>query len=459
MMGNPADLTITEAAARLREGTLSSVALTQAHLDRIAERDGVYHAFLHVDAEDALVQAARADEALGRGEDWGPFHGIPLAIKDLFDTAAMPTTYGSDLHAGHIPAEDAEVVRRLKAAGAVLIGKLETYEFAMVGPVFDRSFPPAVNPWDVSRCTGGSSSGSAAAVAGGLVRTTIGSDTGGSVRSPACYCGVVGFKPSYGRISTAGVFPLSPSLDHVGIISASVAEAALTFDAIANPDDGMGMAAATARLGQSLAGLRIGYARDWFADDPETLPALREAVDTAASMLSLLGARIEEVTLPTAVDFEDVGAVIIHAEAFEVHRRQLAASGDRYSRKVFQNIASGLCLTSDELTRARQAAVRLRARLDRTVFSHFDAILTATTLTAAIRFADFAGEAARWTPMRTIAFNVTGHPALSVPCGFAGGLPLGLQLIGRTGDEAILCQIGHAYEQATDFAAVKPPRP
>lgn len=458
MMANAADLTITEAAARLREGTLSSVALTQAHLDRIAARDGVYHAFMYVDAEGALAQATQADEALRRGEDWGPFHGIPIAIKDLFDTAGMPTTYGSDVHAGHIPAEDAEVVRRLKAAGAVLIGKLETYEFAMVGPVFDRSFPPAANPWDASRCTGGSSSGSAAAVAGGLVRTTIGSDTGGSVRSPASYCGVVGLKPTYGRISTEGVFPLSPSLDHVGIISASVAEAALTFDVIADPDEGMGMAAAS-RLGQSLAGLRIGYARGWFADDPETLPALFEAVDTAASMLSLLGARIEEVVLPAAVDFEDVGAVIIHAEAFQMHRRQLAVSGDRYSRKVFQNIASSLCLTADDLARAHQAASRLRARLDRTVFSQFDAILTATTLTPAISFADFAGEAARWTPMRTIAFNVTGHPALSVPCGFYNGLPLGLQLVCRAGDEATLCQIGHAYEQATDFAAIKPPRP
>lgn len=459
MMGNAADLTILEAAMRLREGTLSSVALTQAHLDRIAERDGAYHAFLYVDVRGALAQAARADAALGRGEDWGPLHGIPIAIKDLFDTADMPTTYGSDLHAGHIPAEDAEVVRRLKAAGAVLIGKLETYEFAMVGPVFDRFFPPAANPWDVSRSTGGSSSGSAAAVAGGLVRTTIGSDTGGSVRSPASYCGVVGLKPTYGRISTRGVSPLSPSLDHVGVVSATVAEAALTFDAIVDPEDGMGMPAASSRLGQSLAGLRLGYARDWFADDPETLPALLEAVDTAASMLSLLGAKIEEVTLPAAADFEEVGAVIIHAEAFEMHRRQLATSGDRYSRKVFQNIASGLCLTADDLARAHQAAVRLRAQLDRTVFSHFDAILTATTLTAAIPFADFAGEVARWTPMRTIAFNVTGHPALSVPCGFAGGLPLGLQLIGRTGDEATLCQIGDAYEQATDFAAVKPPRP
>ncbi len=218
-----ADLSIPDAAARLRDGRLTSVALTEAHLARIAERDGAYYAFLHVAAESALAAAAEADAAFSRGEDLGPLQGIPVAIKDLFDTADMPTTYGSDLHAGRVPTGDAEVVRRLRTAGAVLLGKLETYEFAMVGPVFDRAFPPAANPWDVGRATGGSSSGSAAAVAGGLVRTTIGSDTGGSVRSPAAYCGAVGLKPTYGRISTRGAFPLSPSLDHVGLVSASVA--------------------------------------------------------------------------------------------------------------------------------------------------------------------------------------------------------------------------------------------
>jgi aspartyl-tRNA(Asn)/glutamyl-tRNA(Gln) amidotransferase subunit A len=253
-------------------------------------------------------------------------------------------------------------------------------------------------------------------------------------------------------------FPLSPSLDHVGLVSASVAEAAITFDAISDRDEQSGPAAAS-KLGQPLAGLRIGYARDWFATDPEAAPALLQAIDGAASMLSLLGAKIEQARLPPAADFEAVGAVIIHAEAFDIHRRQLSQSGGLYSRKVFQNIVSGLCLTQDDLARARLAAARLRTQLDRTVFSHVDAILTATTLTPAVAFADFAGEAARWTPMRTIAFNVTGHPALSAPCGFADGLPLGLQLVAKAGDEATLCQIGHAYELATDFAAMQPPRP
>ena len=453
-----ADLTICEAGARLRDGSLTSVDLVQAHLDRISERDGAYHAFLHVDGEAALAAASAADRAMQVGEDIGPLHGIPVGIKDIFDTQDAPTTYGSGLYRDHRPTADAEIVGRIKAGGGVILGKLETYEFAVVGPVFDRPFTPAANPWDTSRFTGGSSSGSAAAVAGGLVRTTIGSDTGGSVRSPAAYCGVVGLKPTYGRISTRGVYPLSPSLDHVGLISASVREAAITFDAIADPQVGNAAAppAACSSLGQPIDGLRIGYARDWFARDPQTSPDVLSAIDDAASQLSLLGARIEEVSLPDAVLFEAAGAVIIHAEAYGVHKKQLAASGDRYSAKVFQNIVSGLCLTDNDLALARKAGSLLRRQVDETCLSRVDALLTASTLTTAIPFAEFAGEAARWTPMRTIAFNVTGHPALVMPCGFAAGLPSGLQLVGRANDEATLCRIGEAFERSTDFSAMKP---
>lgn len=455
---DPADLAIDEAAERLRDGQLSSVALTEAHLDRIARRDGDYHAFLHVDADAALIAAGAADKALQQGDDLGLLHGIPVGIKDIFDTAGMPTTYGSGLYCGHMPEADAEIVRRIRAGGGIILGKLETYEFAMVGPVFDRPFPPAANPWDASRFTGGSSSGSAAAVAGGLVRTTIGSDTGGSVRSPAAYCGVVGLKPTYGRISMQGAYPLSPSMDHVGLISASVREAAITFDAIADRQNERADASACSSLGQPLDGLRIGYARAWFANDQQLAPGVLSALDDAASQLSLLGAAIETVALPDVALFEAAGAVIIHAEAFKAHRRQLAASGSRYSAKVFQNILSGLCLTDNDLALARKAASVLRLQVDGTVFSRVDALLTASTLTTALPFADFTGEEARWTPMRTIAFNVTGHPALVVPCGFADGLPVGLQLVGRAGDEATLCRIGHCYEQATDISTVKPTR-
>ena len=213
------DLSIPEAAEALRRRQISSVELTDACLARIEARDSAYRSFVHVAAEQALAAARAADAAFARGDDLGPLHGIPAGVKDLFDTQDMPTAYGSDVFSGHRPGADAAVVARLRAGGAVIPGKLETYEFAMVGPVFDRSTPPAANPWRPDRFTGGSSSGSAAAVAGGLLRTALGSDTGGSARSPAAYCGVVGFKPTYGALPLDGVFPLSPSFDHVGFLS------------------------------------------------------------------------------------------------------------------------------------------------------------------------------------------------------------------------------------------------
>lgn len=454
-----ADLSIEEAAQRLRRGEISSLGLTKAHLERITERDGAYRAFVHVAADNALAAAAQADGLLTCGKDLGALHGIPVAVKDMFDTRDMPTTYGSDVYVRHRPAQDAEVVTRLRDAGAVILGKLDTYEFAMVGPSFDRSCPPAVNPWDAKRFTGGSSSGCAAAVAGGLIRTTIGSDTGGSVRSPAAYCGVVGLKPSFGAICTRGVHPLSPSMDHVGLVSASVAEAATTLDVICdrNADEVGRPAAAISRLGQPIAGLRIGYARAWFAHDPHMQPSVLAALDEAASTLSLLGAQIDEIALPDAALFEAAGALIIHAEAFQLHHTLLARSGSQYSRKVFQNICAGMVLTQADMELGRRAADALRHEVQSKVFSQVDLLLTAATLTPAIPLCDFAvDDAAVWTPMRTIAFNLTGHPALVVPCGFAGHLPLGLQLVGRPGDESTLCQVGHAFERATDFAAVKP---
>lgn len=452
---NAADLSIIAAGAKLREGSLTSVELVQACLDRIAERDTVYHAFVALDAERALDAASVADRERQDGTDLGPLHGIPIAVKDLIDTAGLRTAYGSRLFEAHVPAQDAEVVRCAKAAGAVLLGKLDTYEFGMVGPSFDRPFPPAANPWDPECFTGGSSSGSAAAVAGGLVRTTISSDTGGSIRSPASYCGVVGLKPTYGSIAKTGAYPLAPSLDHLGPISATVAEAALTFDVLVSRSGSGEPTSASARLGRPLDGLCIGYARNWFAQDAETMPAIVNLIDGAASQLSLLGVRIEEVELPDAKLFEACGGVIVHAESFALHREQMAARGDFYSDKTFPYFMAGIALSPEDLALAMQAAKAMRTELD-AVLSRFDAVLTATTCTTALPFHDFQGAAARWTPMRTMAFNVTGHPALSVPCGFVDGLPVGMQIVGRWNDEATVCQIGHGYEKMSDVGAVRP---
>ncbi len=449
---NLADLTIAEAGRGLRSGAIGAVALTEAHLARIAERDPHYRAFVTVTGEAALADAVRADAELAAGQDRGPLHGIPVALKDLIDTAGVRTSCGSRLRAGHAPTEDARVVKGLRMAGAVLIGKVATYEFALVGPSFDLPFAPARNPWNTDHITGGSSSGSAAAVAGGLVRTAIGTDTGGSIRSPACYCGIVGLKPTRERLSREGVFPLSPSLDHVGPLSASVEEAALTLDALSD-------AGAATRLGETLDGKRIGYARDWFAADPHTHPAALRALDDAASTLSLLGARIEEVQLPDYALFEAVGAVIIQAEALEVHAEWLARRPEEYGALAYRNLLTGLVLEPTDVVAAHAMAGELTRRIDTEMFGPFDALLTINTLGPALPLSAFDGVTSVWTHMRTLPFNVTGHPVLALPAGFVDGLPLGLQLIGRRGDEAGLCAIGDAFERATDHSAQHPPLP
>ena len=449
-MTNPADLSLAEAAEMLRSGALTSRALTQAVLDRIAARNPRFHAFTHI-AADALDQADRADALLVAG-DAGPLCGLPVAVKDLIDVAGQPTTSGSRVLAGRIADTDAPAIARLRAQGAVLIGKLATYEFAMVGPDLTLPDPPARNPWNPDHITGGSSSGSAAAVAGGLVRLGIGTDTGGSIRSPAAYSGCVGLKPSYDRVSRAGAFPLSPSLDHTGPLAATVEEAALALDAMTEGD----WRPASARIGQPITGLKIAYARDWFADDPQASPALIRALDEAASTLSLLGAQITLVTLPDYAPHEAAASIILHAEALAEHRALIRDHASDYGRPTLQCLAFGAALDADDVAKAREAQASLTAGMLAAMDGH-DLILTATTLTPALPFSAFDGEKAVWTPMRTIAFNLTGQPALSLPAGFENGLPLGLQLIARHGDEDLLCRTGHAFERATDHSVQRPP--
>jgi aspartyl-tRNA(Asn)/glutamyl-tRNA(Gln) amidotransferase subunit A len=449
-MTDPADLSLSEAAAALRAGTLTSRTLTEATLARIAARNPHLHAFTHI-ATDALEQADRADALLAVGGA-GPLCGLPVAVKDLIDVEGQPATSGSRVLAGRIAPADAPAIARLRAQGAVLVGKLATYEFAMVGPDQSLPDPCARNPWNTDHITGGSSSGSASAVAGGLVRLAIGTDTGGSIRSPAAYSGCVGLKPSYDRVSRAGAFPLSPSLDHVSPLAATVEEAALALDAMTEGD----WRPALARIGQPVTGLKIAYARDWFATDPQASPALVRAMDEAASTLSLLGAQITLVTLPDYAPFEAAASVILHAEALAEHRDLIRDHASDYGRPTLQCLAFGAALDAEDVAKARAAQTRLTAEMLAAMADH-DLILTATTLTPALPFLAFDGETAVWTPMRTIAFNLTGQPALSLPAGFENGLPLGLQLIARIGDEDLLCMAGHAFERATDHSVQRPP--
>lgn len=451
-MTDPADYSIPEAALALREGRLTARQLVTAALDRIAQRNDRLHAFTHLNP-DALAEADRADAMLAAGAA-PPLCGIPVAVKDLIDVGGLPATSGSAVLSGRIAAADADAVAQLRAQGAVILGKLATYEFAMVGPDLNLPDPPARNPWNLNHITGGSSSGSASAVAGGLVRLALGTDTGGSIRSPSAYCGCVGLKPSYDRVSRAGAFPLSPALDHTGPLAATVEEAALVLDAMtAAPND---WRPASARLDRGAEGLRIGYARDWFAQDPQASPALIRAMDDAAASFSMLGASITPVSLPDYGMFEAAGSVILHAEALTEHLSLIRDHLPRYGRPVLQCLAFGAAVDAEDVQRARMTQARLTQDM-LAAMAPFDLVITATTLTPALPFSAFDGEKAVWTPMRTIPFNVTGQPVLSVPVGFDADLPLGMQIIGRRGDEDLICAAGHAFERATDHSVQRPP--
>ena len=438
---------VAGAGARLRAGSLTCEGLLDLHLARIAAVDGAVGAFRELDPR-ARGLARRADGELAGGLDRGSLHGIPFAVKDMVDLAGLATTNGSRIPA-RPAARDAKAVARLMEAGAVPLGHVATYEWGFVGPDASLAMPPAHNPWDGGRITGGSSSGSAAAVAAGMVRLAVGSDTGGSIRAPAAYCGVVGLKPTRGRVPAEGFSALAPDLDHPGPIAATVAEAAWMLDAMAPGAD------AASRLGDGVRRLTLGHARDWIASDPLCEPAVLAAIDEAASALSRAGARIVEVAMPPYDLMEAAGAVVIHVLGLRLHAASLRDHGDLWGRMGVQTLAAGVALSDDDLAAARSLAPRLRAEVD-AVLASCDAILTATTLTPAPPVPP-PGSPAAWTPMRTLPFNVTGHPAISVPCGLAGGLPLGLQIVGRRSDEATVCRVAAAFEAARGGGALAPP--
>lgn len=463
---DPAWLGIAEAGVRLRAGTLSAVELTEAALARVARYDDELHAFVLVTADRARADARRADRELAAGIYRGPLHGIPYALKDVIDTAGIATTSQSRLRRDHVPERDATVVRRLHEAGAVLLGKAATHEFALGGPSPELPFPPARNPWHLDHIPGASSSGSGAAVAAGLVPLAIGSDTSGSVRGPAGHCGVVGLKPTYGLVSRRGVFPLSYALDHVGPLTRNVGDAALALSVLAgaDPDDPASLdlppGDLLAGLDAGVGGLRLGYAREMMVSDRSAHPEVVAAVDGAVAALRELGARVEEVELPDFAVFNACGRVIMTAEGFAIHEHWLRERPLDYGRYTYQRLLPGVGLTATDLVQALRVRQELADRVTG-VFDDHAALITANALTPAPRFTDFGRD---WPPPRTaaaaqtIVFNVTGHPALSLPVGFsAGGLPLGVQIAAAAGAEATLFRVAAALERRLCLTG-RPPR-
>ena len=450
------ELSIAEAGRRLRAGTLSSMVLTQHCLSRIAALDPLLHAFVLVTRERALADADRADRELKAGVDKGAMHGIPYALKDIFATAGIRTTCHSKLLIDNVPAEDAVVAAKFKASGAVLLGKLATHEFALGGPSFDLPFPPARNPWNLEHFTGGSSSGSGAAVAAGLVRTAMGSDTGGSIRGPAFYCGTVGLKPTYGLVSRRGVFPLSYTLDHCGPLTWTVEDAALTMQVIAGYD-ALDPASAdfpvpqfASGLGQDLVGLKLAYPRSFFATQQDATAEVVASLDAAAQQIANLGAKVEEVELPDFELFNACGRVILIAEAYAIHEKNLLTRPLDYARYTYQRMMVGATISAADLTQAFRLRRELSAIINTHLLGTYDAIITANGLTPAPRFDEFPADVPPKMTLQTMPFNVTGNPTLAIPTGFAkSGLPLGMQIVGRAFDEPTVLRIGAAYEAAS----------
>jgi aspartyl-tRNA(Asn)/glutamyl-tRNA(Gln) amidotransferase subunit A len=456
------DYSIAEAGALLRSGKLTSMALTEHALDRIKTIDPGISSFITLTADNALRDAAEADADFAKGIDKGPMQGIPHALKDIYGTAGIRTTCHSKLLLDNVPKGDSVVAAKFKAQGAVLLGKLATHEFALGGPSFDLPFPPARNPWNPDHMPGGSSSGSGAAVAAGLVRMAMGSDTGGSIRGPAGYCGTVGLKPTYGLVSRRGVFPLSYTLDHCGPLSWTVEDSAIAMEVIAGYDP-LDPASADVpvpdfrkKLGAGVRGLRIGLPRHWFTKAEGASAGSIRSIDDAAQTLARLGATVDEIELPDYELYNACGRIIMFSEAYAIHEQDFQTRPLDFGLYTYLRMSMGAFVTATDLTQA----MRLRRELARAVnakLKTYDALITASTLTPAPAFADIDPNTPPNFPVQTMPFDVTGNPAMSIPTGFsASGLPLSMQIVGRAFDEPTVLGIGAAFEAETKLSERRP---
>ena len=456
------ELSIAEAGRRLRSGAVTSVALTEDALSRIAAIDGTLDSFIKVTAERARSDAATADADFVRGVDRGPMQGVPYALKDIYDTAGIASTCHSKLRQDVVPAQDSVVASRFRAQGGVLLGKLATHEFALGGPSFDLPFPPARNPWNTEHMPGGSSSGSGAAVAAGLTRLAMGSDTGGSIRGPAAYCGTVGLKPTYGLVSRRGVFPLSTTLDHCGPLSWTVEDTAICMEAIAGYDRldpacaDVPVPAFRAKLDRGVQGLRIGVPRHFFESAEGVSAEVVAAIDAACETLARLGATVEEVRLPEYELFNACGRVIMFSEAYAIHEQDYQSRPLDYGRLTYMRMVLGAFVTGADLMQAFRLRRELTVAVNQ-VLTQYDALVTASALAPAPALADIDPDGVSNWPIQTMPFNVTGNPALSVPTGFSGtGLPLGMQIVGRAFDEPTVLQVGAAFERESGLLGKRP---
>ena len=453
-------LTIAAAAQLLRTRKLSPVEYTDALLKRVAALDPQINAFITVTADLARQQARQAEAEIVAGRYRGPLHGIPFALKDIYNTQGILTSGGSKVCSDNIPTFDATTTRKLYDAGAVLLGKLQTHEFAHGGPSFDLPWPPARNPWHLEHFTGGSSSGSGAALASGLIPASLGSDPGGSIRGPASHCGIVGLMPTSGLVSRAGVIPNSFTFDHCGPMTRTVEDCAILLQTIAGYDahDAGSVTSEIpdyrAALTGDIKGLRIGALRHYWEKDMPAHPDLARAMDAAIEVFRKLGARVEDCTTRPMRDSFDIKVIIAESEIYSIHYDKLKARPGDFGRDFLGRVLPACLFQSSDYVQASRGHRRIIAEV-RPLYQKYDVLLTAGF-----------GPAPRLDAHRTANFwqktnvftssNVFGGPSLELPNGYSNGLPLGMQLIGRPFDEATVLRAGHAYQQATDWHARRP---
>lgn len=462
-------LSATELGALIKSREVSSIEATQAYLDRIAKVDGQLNSYITVCGEEALAAARLADAEIAGGGYKGPLHGVPMAVKDQFYTKGIRTTGGSNILKDLVPDEDATVVANLKRAGAVLLGKLNMSEFAM-GDAFHHPYGRPHNPWDLSRNPGTSSSGSGAATAAFLCATSLGEDTGGSIRGPAAFCGLTGIRPSWGRVSRFGVLGASWSMDIAGPISRTVADCAVTLAAIAgyDPKDpytwDVPVPDYTAALTGDIRGLKVGVIQER-VNTTAVDPDIRDGVVKAISVLGELGANVEDVTIPLIADSAAISAAVTAVDAVNVHRNGMRDHLDQYDHNIQIRLLTGSIMPAQ----AHQKAVRLREMLRRQIMEALEKVDVLVMPTSSIPASllptrsrvnskeevleGFAGRRGFTAP-----FNLASLPALSVGCGFTPeNLPIGLQIAGKAFDESTVFRVAHAYQQATDWHTRRPP--
>jgi aspartyl-tRNA(Asn)/glutamyl-tRNA(Gln) amidotransferase subunit A len=454
--------TIAEAARLLAARQVSPVELAKAALARAETLNPALHAFIRLTPERALAEAQASEGRHMSGAARGPLDGVPVGHKDIYETAGIPSTAHSRILEHHVPSRDAATVRQWAAAGAVTIGKLATHEFAWGGPSPDLPWPPARNPWDTDRFTGGSSSGSGAALAAGIVSGATGSDTGGSIRAPAGFCGIAGIKPSFGLCSRAGVLPLAHSLDTTGPMARTAEDCALLLQAMAghDPEDPASANRPTPDLLRGLddgvRGLRIGLVRHWFEEDCTVAPAVSGAVLGAGRVFAGLGAEVRDIRLPALADFNAANALILMSEAFAIHEPWLRTRYAEYGEILRKRLALAATVSAADYLQAQRRRRALCAAVAQAM-RDCDLLLTAVQLSEAPLLSRMTVWSSLEAPNFTTPFNITGQPAMVVCAGFGeGGLPVGLQLAGRPFEDATVLRAAHAFERETGFTARRP---